>query len=157
MLVPRLAASACALLVLTSCFGGGGSADPSPTSTVTPHPGQRGVTGQRIVFAKGAEVAQGVLVQTCDVEGCTRVDASGPIGKLTVFEPRPILSVTFELEPDAVEGVVRRDGRRSEPTALSAGTLVAWRPLVEPGRSELRLIATYGADRVEWTINILRR
>jgi len=152
MLVAVLAA----LLSLSGCFGRGGAPDPSPTSTLTLNPGERGIEGQRVVVAKGAEVVQATLVQRCDGEACTRLPGT-PLGKLVVFEPKPVVSVTFELEPDAVSGVVRRDGRRGEPVTLSAGTLVAWRPLVQPGRSELRIIATYGTQRLEWLAIIARK
>lgn len=145
-----------ALLSLSGCFGRGGAPDPSPSSTSTPNPGQRGIDGQRVVVAQGAEVVQATLARSCDGDACTMISRD-PLGKLLVFEPKPVLSITFELEPDAVSGLVRRDGRRGEPTELSPGTLVAWRPLVEPGRSELRIIATYGTQRLEWLAIIARK
>jgi hypothetical protein len=151
-----LAAAVCALVALTGCFGrGGGGPSPSPSSS-TPHPGERGVDGQRVVFAKGADVEAGMLVKICEGSACTAVPREGTVGRFTVAEPRPILSVTFELEPDAVQGIVMVDGRRSEPTDLDPGTLVAWRPLVTPGLSELRIVATYGTQRLEWACTIVR-
>lgn len=100
----RFVAAVCALVALSGCFGrGGGGPSPSPASS-TPQPGERGVDGQRVVFAKGAEVEAGVLVKTCDPEGCVAVPRATPVGRFTVAEPRPILSVTFELVPDAVAG-----------------------------------------------------
>lgn len=153
----RLVAAACVLLALTGCFGRDGAAPEASGSHSPTPPGRNGVEGQRVVFAVGAEVAQAGLIQTCDFENvCTRAPRSAS-GRLTVDEPRPVLSVAFEFTPDLVEGVVRRDGRRGEPQELRPGTLVAWRPLVQPGRSELRIVATYGAVRWEWGIDVVRR
>lgn len=145
-----------ALLAVTGCFGRGGEAVPSPSKTETPNPGERGIDGQLVVVARGAQVAEAALVQTCEADACMRVDGTGAGGRLTTEEPRPVLAITFEIEPDAVQGVVRRDGRRGEPEELSPGTLVAWRPLVLPGRSELRIVATYGTQRLEWRARIVR-
>jgi hypothetical protein len=151
-----------ALVALTGCFGRNGGAEPTPTASARHTPGESGLAGQRLVLAHGSDVAAGALVLSCtgvsETTGtCNRETAIRPRGRIDVTEPRPVLSVAFEHEPDAVWGIVKFEGRRSDPVELDAGTLVAWRPLVRPGRSELRVLADFGDERFEWLFVVVRR
>ena len=142
-----------ALLSLAGCTGDDPVVEPSPTSTLPPRPGEAGIEGQRIVLGEGAEIAQARLLRICDAAGCRK--PSEPVrldGKdsLSIDEPRPVLSITFEIAPDAVEARVKAKGGRRVVESLDPGTLVAWRPLVPEGRSELRIVATYGEQQLEW-------
>jgi hypothetical protein len=144
------------ILVLAACTGSN-APDPNASGSGTPNPGQRGVEGQRVTLAAGADVAAAALVRYCaSADVCERPSTRPPAGRLEVDEPRPVLSIALELKPDSVIGRVLRGGKKSKAENLKPGTLVAWRPLVKPGRSELRVIATYGEQRIEWR-TVIRR
>lgn len=159
MLRSRFVAPALALVVLVGCTGGNDDPQPSPSPSMSLQPGERGVDGQRVVLGHGATVVAMRLARICDDTGCSATPKRPKqiaAARLSVDDARPVLSITFEIAPEAIEGRIDGPQPRSEPEALDPGTLVAWRPLLPEGRSELRVIATYGTQRLEWRATMLR-
>lgn len=143
------------LLACVACTGGSddGAGEPSPSPAQTETQSSP-IVDQRVSLGYGAKVVLLDLIERCVQDTCSREAGKAPSVK--VAEKLPVLTLTFEIQPDSLEASLKTKGRRGEPMPLTPGELVAWRPKIPPGRHDARITAVYGDARLEWRIFIRR-